>query len=80
MQTVVLAFATLFLLQLQLPAQALTCSEQAQACARISRERGKPEFASKCLAASRIAACRRTCVFTGTDGRTWSASGDCKAH
>jgi hypothetical protein len=80
MQKISISLAVVFVVFGSLPAQALTCAQQAQACARISREVGRPENASRCLSASRIAECSKTCIFTGTDGRTWPASGDCKAR
>jgi hypothetical protein len=72
------AIGVLLTLPFSLPANALTCAEQAQVCARIARERARPQFAPKCLASARIAECRKTCVWTGTDGRQFPASGDCK--
>lgn len=60
-------------------AQALTCAQQAKICARQAKHVfGKPQNVPKCLSAARLAACRKTCIFTGTDGRQWPASGDCK--
>ena len=80
MQKVVLGLGVLFSLLLGVPAaQALTCTQQAQACARKAKEVGKPEYAPKCLSSARVAACRKTCVFSGTNGSTWPASGDCKS-
>ena len=58
-------------------AHALTCAQQAQACAHRAKEKGKDETARKCLAPARIAECQKTCVYTGADGRTWPAGGDC---
>jgi len=69
-----------FLMLLAAPAHALTCAQQAQACANKARQLGQPQYAPKCLAASRVAECRGTCVFIGTDGSKWAASGDCKAR
>ena len=71
--------AALLLAPLTAPAHAITCAQQAQLCAKIAREKGQPQYAPKCLAASRIAACRRTCVWTGTNGSQYRASGDYKA-
>jgi hypothetical protein len=74
-------FATvgvLLMLPFSVPANALTCAEQAQVCARIAKERGQPQYAPKCLASTRIAECRRNCIWTGTDGRQFPVSGDCK--
>jgi hypothetical protein len=70
-------FATL---PLALLAHALTCMQQAQVCARIAKQKGQPEYAPKCLASARIAACRQTCVWTQTNGSQYPASGDCKAR
>ena len=72
------AIGVLSTLLLSVPANAITCAQQAQVCARIARERGQPQYVTGCLAASRIAECRRTCVWTGTDGRQFPANGDCK--
>jgi hypothetical protein len=72
------AAAVLLTLLLSLPANALTCTQQAQVCARIATERAQPQYAPKCLASARIAECRKTCIWTGTDGRQFPASGDCK--
>jgi hypothetical protein len=71
---------SLLLVLLSLPAHALTCAQQAQVCARVAKKMGKPEFAPKCLESARIAECRRTCVWTGTNGSQYRASGDCKAR
>jgi hypothetical protein len=68
----------LLTLPVSLPAHAITCAQQAQVCARIAKERGQPQYAPKCLASARIAECRKTCVWTGTDGRQFPANGDCK--
>jgi hypothetical protein len=72
--------APLLIMALALPAHALTCAQQAQVCARIAKQRGQPEYAPKCLASDRIAACRRSCIWTGTNGSQYPASGDCKAR
>ena len=65
-------------LPLSSPANALTCAQQAQVCARVAREKAQPQYALECLASARIAECRRTCIWTGTNGRQFPASGDCK--
>ena len=70
----------LLLVMLSLPAHALTCAQQAQVCAKVAKRMGKPEFAPKCLESARIAECRRTCVWTGTNGTQYPAKGDCKAR
>ena len=72
------AIGVLLSFPLSLPANAATCAEQAQLCARIARERAQPQYAPKCLASARIAECRKTCVWTGTNGQQFPASGDCK--
>jgi hypothetical protein len=61
-------------------AQALTCTQQAQVCARKAKENGNPQNAVKCLSATRLSACRKTCTYTGNDGRQWPANGDCNAR
>jgi hypothetical protein len=79
MKKIVFATIGVFLaLRPDLSANAITCAQQAQVCARIARERGQPQYVPGCLAASRIAQCQRTCVWTGTDGRQFPANGDCK--
>lgn len=70
----------LLIVPFSLPAHALSCAQQAQVCARIAKQKAQPEYAPKCLAADRIAACRRSCVWTGTNGSQYPASGDCKAR
>jgi hypothetical protein len=80
MRKIALAVLVLLMVPLGLPAHALTCAQQAQACARIAKQKGQPEYAPKCLAAARIAECRSTCVWTGTNGSQYPASGDCKAR
>ena len=60
--------APLLSVPLSWPAHALTCAQQAQVCAGIAKQKSQPEYAPKCLAAARIAECRRTCVWTGTNG------------
>jgi hypothetical protein len=80
MQKISISLAVVFVMLGVVPAHALTCAQQAQACARIAKERGHPEYSSRCLSGPRIAECRKTCIFTGTDGSTWPASGDCKAR
>ena len=73
------AAAGLFLtLALTVPANALTCTQQALACAKIAIDARKPQFVPKCFASGRLSDCRRTCVFTSTDGRQFPVSGDCK--
>ena len=72
------AIGVLLTLLLGLPANALTCAQQAQVCARVAKERGQPQYAPKCLASARIAECRSSCVWTGTDGSQFPVSGDCK--
>ena len=52
-------------------AHALTCTEQARICIQ------KGGSKSGCNAS--IARCKRTCIFVGTDGRSWPSSGDCKS-
>ncbi len=80
MRKIALAVVGALLLALPgLPAHALTCAQQAQVCAKIAKQKGQPEYAPKCLAAARIAECRKTCVWTGTNGSQYPASGDCKA-
>jgi hypothetical protein len=59
-------------------AQALTCAQQAQACARKAKENGNPQNVPKCLSAARLGTCRKTCTYIGNDGRQWPAAGDCK--
>jgi len=81
MRKIALAVLGAFLsVPLSLPAHALTCAQQAQVCAQIANKSGQPEYAPKCLAPARIAECRRTCVWTGTNGSEYPASGDCKAR
>jgi hypothetical protein len=81
MRKIALAFlAALLIVPLSFPAHALTCAQQAQVCARIAKQKGQPEYAPKCLASARIAECRSTCVWTGTNGSQYPASGDCKAR
>jgi hypothetical protein len=81
MRKIALAVLVLLMsLPIALPAQALTCAQQAQVCAQIANKNGQPQYAPKCLAATRVAACRRTCVWTGTNGSQYPASGDCKAQ
>ena len=54
------------------PAQAApTCSEQSKICYRIGGNPG-------CLSKARIAECKRTCIWTGVDGRRWPSEGDCR--
>ena len=72
--------ATLLIVPPASPAHALTCAQQAQVCAQIAKKNGQPEYAPKCLAAARIATCRKTCVWTGTNGSQYPAGGDCKAR
>jgi hypothetical protein len=81
MRTIALAVLALLLsVPLSPPAHALTCAQQAQVCAQIAKQKGQPEYAPKCLASARIAECRSTCVWTGTNGSQYPASGDCKAR
>jgi hypothetical protein len=73
------AIGVFLTLLLGLPANALTCAQQAEVCARNARERAQPQYVPKCPASARIAECRKTCAWTGTDGRQFPASGDCKS-
>jgi hypothetical protein len=52
------------------PAQALTCARQAAIC--VSKG------GSKAGCYGSVASCKKTCIFVGTDGRSWPADGDCR--
>ena len=72
------AVGLFLMLAMSAPANASTCAQQAAACAKIAAGAGKPQFVPKCFASTRLADCRRTCVWTGTDGRQFPVGGDCK--
>ncbi len=48
-----------------------TCAQQSKICYRIGGNPG-------CLDKARIAKCKRTCVWTGTDGKQHPSEGDCR--
>ena len=73
------AIGALLIVPFSLPANALTCAQQAQVCAKIAKQNGQPQYVPQCLSSERIAQCRATCIWTGTNGSQFRASGDCKA-